>query len=133
MLVFVFFSQSPYCVAVLGDLTSQTSIADACGVNPTWNAATDHGLATVDYDPLVAGTTLSIQVWNDHPLANELIGKIEVNISDIATSETLKQRLANKTWYKVDTGGFLQCSIVLASGFATSDFSLEVKELQTIL
>jgi hypothetical protein len=61
---------------------------------------------TVKLDP--DATSLLLEVWNKNTVADDFIAQTEVKFTECGFSAKTPSR---KKWYKLNTGGTLQCTL----------------------
>jgi hypothetical protein len=103
----VFTNMDPYCRAALlpsRKSKGQTPVVEGGGTDPEWDdGINDVWENRVLLPPDPTASCLSLEVWNQETVEDQLVGKVEINFFDEALQ--LGQAKADRVQYNLDTGG----------------------------
>ena len=86
------------------DTRPRTLPCEGGGTEPRWDASHNHTLV-LPLSSAPAAKELSLTLWNDNFLADDLIGTASTPLDSIKVGSSRAQ------WLKLDTGGTLNCTI----------------------
>ena len=102
--------QAPYVMVTLlpSQESKRTLSVSSGGTTPTWTGAHENELRFNLSDSEKPTSELLLEVWSDNLAMDEIIGSCKVQLPADAAL------FGEATWYKLDTGGWVDCCVSYA-------------------